>query len=41
MSFADVDDKVVEAVVIRREFWRLMPFLLGACLWRRLGWTGG
>jgi len=32
MSFADLDDKVVEAVVMKRVFWRLMPFLLGAYL---------
>ncbi len=32
MSFALADDKVVEAVVMRRVFWRLMPFLLAAYL---------
>ncbi len=32
MSMAGTDDKVVEADVMRRVFWRLMPFLLAAYL---------
>jgi ACS family tartrate transporter-like MFS transporter len=32
MSMAATDDKVFEAVVMRRVFWRLMPFLLAAYL---------
>ncbi len=32
MSIATADDKVVETVVMRRVFWRLMPFLLAAYL---------
>jgi len=32
MSFAATDDKVVETAVMRRVFWRLMPFLLAAYL---------
>jgi MFS transporter, ACS family, tartrate transporter len=32
MSMAANDDKVLEAVVMRRVFWRLMPFLLAAYL---------
>ncbi|HET6307940.1 MAG TPA: MFS transporter [Rhodopila sp.] len=32
MSFATADDKAFEAVVMRRVFWRLMPFLLAAYL---------
>ena len=32
MSFAVADDKVVEAVVMKRVFWRLLPFLLAAYL---------
>ncbi|MDR3533587.1 MAG: MFS transporter [Rhodopila sp.] len=32
MSIVATDDKVVEAVVMRRVFWRLMPFLLAAYL---------
>jgi ACS family tartrate transporter-like MFS transporter len=32
MSMAGVDDKAVETIVMRRVFWRLMPFLLAAYL---------
>jgi MFS transporter, ACS family, tartrate transporter len=32
MSMAATDDKVVETVVMKRVFWRLMPFLLAAYL---------
>jgi ACS family tartrate transporter-like MFS transporter len=32
MSMATTDDKAVETVVMRRVFWRLMPFLLAAYL---------
>jgi ACS family tartrate transporter-like MFS transporter len=32
MSMATTDDKVVETAVMRRVFWRLMPFLLAAYL---------
>lgn len=32
MSMAATDDKAVETVVMRRVFWRLMPFLLAAYL---------
>ncbi len=32
MSMAATDDKVIETVVMRRVFWRLMPFLLFAYL---------
>ena len=32
MSMAATDDKVFEKVVMRRVFWRLMPFLLAAYL---------
>lgn len=30
MSMAATGDKVVETVLMRRVFWRLMPFLLAA-----------